>query len=145
MKPEDQMRKALQQIHEEALDRYRNKDGVSPMWILERTQFALAHRDAQPAVAVNQRMRTALQEIANTVNYAQWYQETAEKALEDANHTEVALDKVAAVAVNEQMLEALRLCAKLKPHKFIKDAIAAAEAATGVADAITKAINTGRN
>lgn len=60
-----------------------------------------------PAVAVNQRMRTALQEIANTVNYAQWYQETAEKALEDANHTEVALDKVAAVAVNEQLYSAL--------------------------------------
>lgn len=57
--------------------------------------------------AVNQRMRTALQEIANTVNYAQWYQETAEKALEDANHTEVALDKVAAAAINEQLCTAL--------------------------------------
>lgn len=57
MKPEDQMRTDLQQIHEEALDRYRNKDGVNPMWILERTQFALAHRDAQPAVAVNEQDR----------------------------------------------------------------------------------------
>lgn len=65
--------------------------------------------DAQPAVAVNQRMRTALQEIANTVNYAQWYQETAEKALEDANPSDGTLDKVsAAVAVNEHLIGELR-------------------------------------
>jgi hypothetical protein len=76
--------------------------------LIDDIQACCAHRDAQPAVAVNQRMRTALQEIANTVNYAQWYQETAEKALEDANHTEVALDKVAAVAVNEQLLRAAK-------------------------------------
>ncbi|WP_341714490.1 hypothetical protein [Limnobacter sp.] len=62
----------------------------------------------QPAGAVDQRMRTALQEIANTVNYAQWYQETADKALEDANHSDGTLDKVpAAVAVNEQLYSAL--------------------------------------
>lgn len=91
----------------------------------------------QPAVAVNQRMRTALQEIANTVNYAQWYQETAEKALEDANHSDGTLNKVPAVAVNEQMYNALKMVmddpqsleGRPRTFKCVTEAIAAYEAA----------------
>ncbi len=133
MKPEDQTREAWDNaiLPNTAIVRLAFEDGY------RAAEKALAHRDAQPAVAVNQRMRTALQEIANTVNYAQWYQETAEKALEDANHTEVALDKVAAVAVNEQMYSALKMVMddpqslEGRPRTFecVTEAIGAYEAA----------------